>query len=137
MGVLGREGAVLGKVVAVPALGLLGAGTAVATIAVHELTWGLPLGAAATAATLVALPPGWWSRLPFALGWTVLVGWSLAPRPEGDYVISSDVRGYALVGLALLVLVVGIATLPRPVPRRAPATGEAPAREAGTAAPAP
>jgi hypothetical protein len=103
------------------ALLAVGAGTAIAAVAVHELSWGLPLAIAATLVTLVALPPGWWLRLPFAIGWTVLIGWLVSPRPEGDYVISSDLPGYLLVGLALLVLVLGIATLPRPTrPTRTP-----------------
>lgn len=112
---------------AAAAVGLLavGAGTALATVAVHELWWGLPLALVATAAALVALPAGWWARLPFALGWTAFVGWVVTPRPEGDYAISSDWRGYTVVGVALLLLVIGIATLPRPVRRTRPT----PARE--------
>lgn len=102
------------------AVGLLALGLAVglASVAVHELWWGLPLSALATGACLVALPPGWWSRLPFALGWVGFVGWVMNPRPEGDYVISSDLQGYALLAGALVVISVAVATLPRP--RRAP-----------------
>lgn len=98
------------------AAGLLvtGAVTGLAAVAVHERAWGLPLALVATAAALVALPAGWWSRLSFALGWTGLVGWLTVPRPEGDYAISQDAAGYTLVGAALVVLVVGLATLPRP-----------------------
>ena len=109
------------------AVGLLavGAGTALATVAVHELSWGLPLALAATAAALIALPAGRWARLPFALGWTGFVGWVVTPRPEGDFAISSDWRGYTVVGVALLLLVIGIATLPRPARR----TRTTPARE--------
>ncbi len=107
----------------------LGAGTAIASVAVHELGWGLPLAVAATLLTLLALPAGWWTRLPFALGWTGLVAWVVSPRPEGDYVISSDVQGYVVIGLALLVLVLGIATLPRPRARNRPATETAGERE--------
>lgn len=122
----------LGRAVVAVGLLLVGAATAVAAVAVHGLAWGLPLAVAATLVTLMALPPGWWLRLPFALGWTLLVGWLVSPRPEGDYVISSDLPGYALVGLALLVLVLGIATLPRPTratrptrqPRSTPEAGE-------------
>ena len=113
---------------AAAAVGLLavGAGTALATVAVHELWWGLPLALVATAAALVALPAGWWARLPFALGWTGFVGWVVTPRPEGDYAISSDWRGYTVVGAALLLLVIGIATLPRPVRRTRTASAREP-----------
>jgi hypothetical protein len=96
------------------ALLLLGVGTGVASVALHELWWGLLLTVAAMVATLVGLPPGWWSRLPFALGWAGLVGWVVSPRPEGDYAIRQDRPGYALLGLAVLVLGFGLATLPRP-----------------------
>jgi len=96
------------------ALLLLGVGTGLAAVALHELWWGLLLTVAATAATLFALPPGWWSRLPFALGWAGLVGWVVSPRPEGDYAIRQDLSGYALIGLAVVALVFGIVTLPRP-----------------------
>lgn len=98
------------------AAGLLVAGAVVglATVALHELWWGLPLSVAALAPLLVALPAGWWSRLAFALGFGGLVGWLMNPRPEGDYVIGSDVRGYLLLSLALVVFVVAVATLPRP-----------------------
>ncbi|MFC6286210.1 hypothetical protein ACFP3Q_07910 [Nocardioides sp. GCM10027113] len=108
---------------AAAAVGLLpaGAATALATVALHQRWWGLALGAVATAAALVALPPGAWSRLPFALGWAGLVGWVLTPRPEGDYAISADPQGYSLLGLALLVLVWAVATLPRPERRARPA----------------
>lgn len=102
--------------VALAALGLLlaGAVTGVATVAVHELWWGLLLGSAATAAAVRALRPGWWSRLAFVVGWVGSVGWLTVPRAEGDYVVSQDAAGYAVLGLGLVLLVVGVATLPRP-----------------------
>lgn len=101
------------------ALGLLvvGAVTGVATVALHGLWWGLALGAAATLVTLRALPPGWWTRLAFALGWVGLVAWLLQTRREGDYVVAQDAQGWLLLGLGVLVLVLGVATLPRPAPR--------------------
>ena len=104
----------------------LGAGTAVAAVAVHEIGWwGLPLALLATALTLRALPAGWWLRLPMAVGFTAMVGWLATPRREGDYLVSADWRGYTVLAAALLVLVLGIATLPRPgsarrAARRAP-----------------
>ena len=97
----------------------LGSGTAVAAVAVHEIGgWGLPLALLATGLTLVALPAGWWLRLPFAAAWGCTVGWLATPRREGDYLVSADWRGYTILGAALLVLVLGIATLPRPRSRR-------------------
>ena len=96
-----------------------GAVTALATTAVHQLWWGLLLGAAATVAALVALGRGWLTRFPFGLGWTGFVVWVAPARPEGDYAISSDAPGYALLTLALVVLVFSLATLPRPGRRSA------------------
>ena len=93
---------------------LVGAVTGLTTVAVHDLVWGFMLAVAATALTTFALPPGWWSRLAFVVGWAVMVGWLTLPRPEGDYVISQDWQGYAVLGLGLLLVVVGVATLPRP-----------------------
>ena len=102
------------------AVGLLlaGAATGLATVAVHELSWGLPLALAATGLTVVALPGGWWSRLAFVVGWDAMVGWLTFPRPEGDYLISQDVQGYVVLGVALLLLVVAVGTLPPPGRRR-------------------
>lgn len=101
---------------ALAALGLLvlGAATGVASVALHSAWWGLLLGVTATAAALWALPPGWWSRTPFGLGWAALTGYLSVRRGEGDYVISSDLNGYLLLAFALAVVVVSLATLPRP-----------------------
>jgi len=98
------------------AVGLLlgGAVTAIATVAVHDLVWGFVLAAAATSVTVVALPPGWWTRLAFVVGWAAMVGWLTVPRSEGDYLISQDWQGYAVLGLGMVLLVVAVATLPRP-----------------------
>jgi hypothetical protein len=98
------------------AVGLLVAGavTGVATVALHQLWWGLALAAVATIVTVAALPAGWWSRLPFVVGWNLMVGWLSLSRPEGDYLIGQDPQGYAVLGIGLVLLVVAIGTLPRP-----------------------
>jgi hypothetical protein len=98
------------------ALGLVlaGAGTAVATVGLHQIWWGFVLAFAATFATAFALPPGWWGRLAFVVGWAAMVGWLTIPRDEGDYLVSSDLAGYAMLGLGLLLVMFGVATLPRP-----------------------
>ena len=91
-----------------------GIAVAVGTVAVYQWWWGLALAAAATVALVVATPPGWATRLAFALGFDGTVGLTAVPRGEGDYLVASTVQGYAVLGLALLVLCVTIATLPRP-----------------------
>ncbi len=96
---------------------LVGLGTAVASIAVHEKSWAwLALALAAPLATAWALPAGW-LRAGFGVGWLALLFIGLQTRPEGDFVILSSARGYGLLvgGLVLLVLI--IVTLP--VRRRA------------------
>ena len=98
------------------AVGLLlaGAATGVASVGLHEMWWGLVFAAVASIVAVVALPAGWWSRLAFVVGWDLAVGWLVIPRAEGDYVISEDAQGYAVLALGLVILVLGVATLPRP-----------------------
>jgi len=100
---------------------LVGGATAVASIATHELWWGLPLAASALAATNVWVGRGWLTRLPFALGYAGVVIAAVRTRPEGDFVVASSARGYLLLLLTLVVLVVAVVTLPRP--GRAPVSG--------------
>ena len=91
-----------------------GAATALATVALHPLGWGFLLGAVATLAALVAVGAGWSTRLAFAVGWVGFVAWVAPSRAEGDFAISSDVAGFGLIALALVVLVYSVVTLPRP-----------------------
>jgi hypothetical protein len=102
------------KALAALGLLLLGAGTAVATVGVHDRVWGFVLATVATVLTAYALPAGWWSRLAFVVGWDGMLAWLTVPRPEGDYLISQDWQGYAVLAVGLLLLVSAIATLPRP-----------------------
>jgi hypothetical protein len=97
-----------------PATLLAGIALGVGTVAVYQWWWGLLLGAAATLAVVVATPPGWGTRLPLALGFDAAVALTAVPRGEGDYLVAATARGYAVLALALLVLCVAIATLPRP-----------------------
>jgi hypothetical protein len=108
---------------------LAGIGLAVATVGVYQWWWGLLLAAATTLLVLVATPPGWSTRLPLAVGFVGTVALLAVPRGEGDYLVASTGPGYAVLALALVVLLVAIATLPRPGsatgPR--PSDGKAPA----------
>lgn len=94
----------------------VGAVAGVAAVAVHQRWWGLLLAVAAVIATAVALPRGWWTRLPFALGFLVPLGLAMTPRGEGDYLVPGNTRGYVLLGLGVVVLVIAVTTLPRPGP---------------------
>ena len=98
----------------VPMTLLAGVAAAVAAVALYQWWWGLLLAAATTLLVLVAAPAGWGTRLPFALGFTGVVGLVALTRGEGDYLITASAAGYTVMGLALVVLMLAIATLPRP-----------------------
>ena len=116
------------KALSACAMLLGGAVVGLATVAIHPLWWGLLLGVAATSAALWALRPGWWLRAPFGVGWAAMAAYLSVPRPEGDYVISADWQGYALLGFGVAVLIFSLATLPAPASRRA-AQGRLPVEE--------
>ena len=100
---------------------VLGAVVALACLAVHRraagpgeaLPWGVLLAGAYSWAT------GWWLRgsaqprlaTSYAAGWLVLFTLALVGRPEGDYLVAADLRGYALMAVALGVLAVGVVGL--------------------------
>jgi len=93
---------------------LAGIGTAVGTAAVYQWWWGLLIAAAASLLVLVATPPGWATRLPYAIGFDGTVALLSVPRGEGDYLVAGTGPGYAVLGVGLAVLLLSIATLPRP-----------------------
>jgi len=98
---------------------VVGAATGLAAVALHEIWWGFLLAATTTVAVMLAIGRGWLTRLPFALGWVALVGWMTPRRDEGDYIVSSDIAGYALLGFGWLVLMFALLTL-RPQRRGTP-----------------
>ena len=93
---------------------LAGVALGVATVAVYQWWWGLLLAAATTAAVALVTPPGWGTRLPLAVGFAGTVALTAIPRGEGDYLVASTAGGYAVLALALLVLGLAVATLPKP-----------------------
>jgi hypothetical protein len=97
---------------------LAGIALGVGTVAIYQWWWGLALAAAASLLVEIAAPPGWGTRLPLALGFVGAVALTAVPRGEGDYLVAATGPGYAVLALALLVLCVAIATLPRPVRRQ-------------------
>ncbi len=107
------------RVLGVGALLLAGALTGLCVLVLHGTGWGLALGAAATLALLLALPPGFTTRVAFALGMTLFLVQALQQRPEGDYLVGSGLLGYGLLALALVVLVAAVVTVPR-APRSTP-----------------
>lgn len=90
-----------------------GAVVGCAAVGLHQYWWGLVLAVAATGAVLVAVPGGWWRRLPFALGWVAAVLVLAGERPEGDFLVTTSVKGYLLLGAGVGVLLGGIVGLRR------------------------
>lgn len=88
----------------------------VLALAVHRSDF--PVGFVVAVAATYAVP--WWlmgssrpgTAATYAVGWLVVFGTAIAGRPEGDYVMAADVKGYAMMGVAVglvLVAVVGLA----------------------------
>ena len=104
------------------ALVLAGAVVGAAAILTHARAVGLALGVVASLSACLALPSGWRTRLAFVVGWDLMLGYVLIPRPEGDYLISGDARGYTLLGLGLVLLLIAIVTLGPPIRRQPPSS---------------
>ncbi|KRF13944.1 hypothetical protein ASG90_14125 [Nocardioides sp. Soil797] len=91
---------------------VVGAGTGIASLAVHQKSWPwLVLALAAPAATAVALRAGW-LRSGFCLGWIAVVLVALQTLPAGDFVVMSNTRGYAVFGFCMAMLIGMVVTLP-------------------------
>jgi hypothetical protein len=112
---------------------LAGIAAAVGTVAVYQDRVGLVLGALTSLVLVLLAPAGWGTRLPYGAGYAATVALLSASRGEGDYLVTSSAAGYVVLGLALVVLVLAIGTLPRPgrtTDRQNPRpTGETPASE--------
>lgn len=94
---------------------VLGLGTGVASLALHDKSWvWFGLAVLAPLVTVAAAPRGL-PRSGFATGWLAVLGFGLLGRPEGDAALAADARGYLLFVIGLGVLTFAIATLPRPV----------------------
>ena len=93
---------------------------AIASLALHDKSWlGFLLAVAAPVAAVVALPPGWCRGSAFGLGWAAGAdGWPLPRARRATTSSRSTARGYTLLGLGLVLLMLVVATLP--VGRRAP-----------------
>ena len=88
-----------------------GAATGLAAVAVHATAWGWPLAVVCVLVVALALPPSWWGRPVFCAAWAATVFVLSAPRPDGDYLVSGDLAGYALLLVAVVIVLVGVATL--------------------------
>jgi len=105
---------------------LVGVAVAVSAVVVHRsavlhLPIGLTLGLVTTFVTSWAmreLLPGLASS--YAVGWVIAFGFVILGRPEGDYAVASDLRGYALMAAGLAMVVVGVTSVSSRHPRSAP-----------------
>ena len=94
---------------------LLGAAVALAAVVVHRSAF--PAGLVLSLATTYAVP--WWllrSRRPrtaasYVLGWLAILLLVVLGRPEGDFALAADLRGYALLVGAFPLLLVGVVSL--------------------------
>ena len=69
------------------------------------------------------LRAGLGARVPYVVGVGGLIALAAIPRPEGDYLIASNLGGYALLTWAMALVVGGIVSS---VPRRRTADPQAP-----------
>lgn len=90
----------------------LGGATATAAVVLHDLTWTLAVAAVATLSTVWALPAGVRGRVPYAVGWMVVLALSVSPTATGGYLVGSTPSGYAVLVLGLVAFSVSIATFP-------------------------
>lgn len=88
-----------------------GAAVGLLSVVVHPTGVGIVLALLATVSSVLALPPGWWSRLPWAAGWMAVVLYASNPRPEGDYLVAADTQGYLLLGTGLAMVVLAVVTV--------------------------
>ncbi|MGZ4776852.1 MAG: DUF6113 family protein [Oryzihumus sp.] len=97
---------------------LLGATVALASVADHRfaagaLPWGLLLAITASAGAAWRLRSSRYPRTAtsYGAGWLVLFSLVVLGRPEGDYAIASDLAGYAMMALALVVVALAVSPL--------------------------
>jgi hypothetical protein len=93
---------------------LLGAAVAIGALAVHRMLvpLGLLLALGATFAT------AWWllravgrTAFWYVVGWLAILVVAVVGRPEGDYVIANDIRGWSMIAAGLVLVVIGLVSL--------------------------
>jgi hypothetical protein len=90
----------------------VGAAVALASLAAHRSLF--PLGLLVALASTYAV--AWWllrslhprTAVSYVVGWLVVLAVVVSGRPEGDYLLGSDLDGYALLVGSLGLVVVGI-----------------------------
>lgn len=91
---------------------VLGVLTAGAAVVLHDITWTLVLAWVATSLTVWFLPAGVRGRIPYAIGWMLVLALAVSKTDTGGYLVGSTTAGYAVLVLGLVALSVSIATFP-------------------------
>ena len=94
---------------------LLGAAVCLGALSVHRAM--VPLGLLLALVVSFAVP--WWllrsahrtTAASYAAGWLVVLGVAVFGRPEGDYVIANDVRGWTLLAAGPVMVLLGIVSV--------------------------
>lgn len=91
---------------------LVGFGSGVCAVAVHNTWWGFLVAVAGTAGLLGAMR-GRAARSLAGAGWLLALFFAVRGRAEGDYAVAANLRGQLLLGLGLVVLVASLWSLAR------------------------
>lgn len=103
---------------------LAGAMSGLASVVVGGHWWGVGLAAVTAAAVFVALPRTRLAWCSFAAGWAAMLLLVMEGRPEGDFAVASNGKGYGILVLGFLVALAGVVALVGGLDRRL--TGERP-----------
>lgn len=87
---------------------LLGVVACGAAVLLHQMWWGMALGVVVSLLLWWALPPRWWARLPYALGWVAVAAVAAVPRGAGDYLVPANLLGYAFLIWSVLLVVLSV-----------------------------
>jgi hypothetical protein len=91
---------------------LLGLVVSLGALVVHRSAF--PLGLLLALVSSLGVP--WWllrsgsprTAVSYVVGWLLLLGLAVIGRPEGDYVLAADVRGYGLLGGGFVLVAFGV-----------------------------
>lgn len=97
------------RVGALLAAAVVGLCSGVAVVVLHQTWVWLLLALVAAVATMIALGPGA-ARVGFALAWAVVVLRGTLTRPEGDYLVPANTRGWTLLAASLVLVMAALAT---------------------------
>lgn len=86
-----------------------GFGSGLAVVVLHQSWVWLVLALVAAVAAMAALGPGS-ARVGFAVAWALVVLRGALTRPEGDYLVPANTRGWTLLAASLALVLAAFAT---------------------------